>query len=207
MKRNIMGFIKNILALIGTLVVIGFAFAFVKFDLGTKMEQVSKLDPQALPEYMKMFDKVLETGDPAKGMVRKVKMIIPEGMTKKEAFDNAIEIMDEVGSEHGLAMVDSKTMPRGGKLFKDGGKLTHIRSYCSPTIADTFLNHSGEFVAFMPCRIGFVEDDKGDIYIYTMSMELLINGGYPLSPRLLELANEVRSGMYEMLDKAAKGED
>ena len=131
-----MGFIKNIMALIGTLVVIGFAFAFVKFDLGTRIKQVSELDPQALPEYMKMFDTVLTTGDPAKGMVRRVKLVIPEGMSKKEAFENALEIMDEVASEHGLAMVDNKTMPRGGKLFKDGGLLTHIRSYCSPTIAD-----------------------------------------------------------------------
>ena len=59
----------------------------------------------------------------------------------------------------------------------------------------------------MPCRIGFVEEDNGDIYIYTMSMELMINGGKPLPKELLELANEVRSGMYEMIEKAAKGED
>jgi hypothetical protein len=59
----------------------------------------------------------------------------------------------------------------------------------------------------MPCRIGFIEEPNGDIYIYTMSMELLINGGYPLTPDLLELANEVRNGMYKMMDEAAKGED
>ncbi len=202
-----MKFIRGLLAFIGAIVVIGFLFAYVKFDLGTRIAQVKTLDPHAMPEYMKMFDKVLETGDPAKGMVRRVKMEIPEGMTKQEAFENAIEIADEVASEHGLAMVDSKTMPRGGKLFKDGGKLTHIRSYCSPAIADKFLNYSPYFIGFMPCRIGFVEDDKGDIYIYTMSMELMINGGKPLPKDLLDLANEVRSGMYEMIEKAAKGED
>jgi len=202
-----MKFIKGIFTLIGALVVFGLAFAFVKFDLGSRIGQVAKLDPQAIPEYMKMFDKVLQTGDPAKGMVRKVKMKIPEGMSKEEAFENALEIADAIADEHGLAMVDSKTMPRGGKLFKDGGLLTHIRSYCSPTIADKFLNYSKEFVAFMPCRIAFVEDPNGDIYIYTMGMELLINGGQPLTPELLELANEVRSGMYEMMDKAAEGED
>ena len=202
-----MKFIKGIFTLIGMLVVFGLAFAFVKFDLGSRMSQVASLDSSAMPEYMKMFDKVLETGDPAKGMVRRVKMEIPEGMTKQEAFENALEIADEVASEHGLAMVDNKTMPRGGKLFKDGGKLTHIRSYCSPTIADKFLNYSPYFIGFMPCRIGFVEDDNGDIYIYTMSMELMINGGKPLPKELLELANEVRSGMYEMIEKAAKGED
>jgi len=197
-----MKLIKGLLTLIGLIVVIAGIIGAV--TVGPK---IAKLDPKALPEYMKMFDTVLTTGDPAKGMVRKVKMTIPEGMTKMEAFENAIEIMDEVGSEYGLAMVDSKTMPRAGKLFKDGGKLTHIRSYCSPAIADVFLSHSGEFIGFMPCRIGFIEDEKGDIYIYTMSMELMINGGQPLPEKLAKLANEVRTGMYTMMEKGASGED
>ena len=194
--------IKSILTVIGAIVVIAAIIGAV--TVGPK---IAKLDSQALPEYMKMFDKVLTTGDPAKGMVRRVKMKIPEGMSKAEAFENALEIMDEIASEHGLAMVDSKTMPRGGKLFKDGGLLTHIRSYCSPTIADTFLTYSPEFIGFMPCRFGFIEDPNGDIYIYTMSMELMINGGYKLPPKMLELANEVRTGMYEAMEKAAAGED
>jgi hypothetical protein len=201
-----MKFIKGLFTYIGAVVVIGFIFAFVKFDLGTRIGQVTKLDSQALPEYMKMFDKVLTTGDPAKGMIRKVKMVIPEGMTKAEAFENALEIMDETASEYGMALVDSKTMPRSGKLFKDGGLLTHIRSYCSPYIADVFLKHSGEFIGFMPCRVGVVEEPNGDIYIYTMSLELMINGGYVLPPELLTLANEVRSGMYAMIENAAAGE-
>lgn len=198
-----MGFLKNFFTFVGAIVVFAVIFAFVKFDLGTRIGQISKLDPQAIPEYMKMFDTVLTTGDPAKGMIRKVKMIIPEGTSKQEAFENAIEAMDEVADDHGLAMVDSKTMPRAGKLFKNGGLLTHIRSYCSPAIADKFLTHSREFIGFMPCRIGIIEEPNGDMYIYTMSMELMINGGYSLSPELLDLANEVRSGMYEMLEKGA----
>jgi hypothetical protein len=197
-----MKLIKGLLTLIGAITVIAGIIGAV--TVGPK---IAKLDPNALPEYMKMFDTVLTTGDPAKGMVRKIKMVIPEDMTKMEAFENAIEIMDEVGSEYGLAMVDSKTMPRGGKLFKDGGKLTHIRSYCSPAIADVFLNHSAEFIGFMPCRIGLIEDEKGDIYIYTMSMELMINGGQPLPEKLAKLANEVRTGMYTMMEKGAAGED
>ena len=201
-----MKFIKGLFTFVGAIVVIGFIFAFVKFDLGTRMGQVAKLDSQALPEYMKMFDKVLTTGDPAKGMIRKVKMEIPEGMTKAEAFESALEIMDETASEYGMALVDSKTMPREGKLFKDGGLLTHIRSYCSPYIADVFLKHSAEFIGFMPCRVGIVEEPNGDIYIYTMSLELMINGGYVLAPELLELANEVRDAMYAMLENSAKPE-
>jgi len=198
-----MKLLRNLLALVGLLVVGGLAFAFVKFDLGSRIAEVKKLDPQALPEYMKMFDVVLKTGDPAKGMVRRVKMEIPEGMSKEEAFESAIEAMDEVAAEYGLAMVDQKTMPRGGKLFKDGGLLTHIRSYCSPAIADKFLAYSPYFIGFMPCRIGIVEEPNGDIYIYTMSLELMINGGQPLPKEMLELAEEVRKGMYAMLEAGA----
>lgn len=193
-----MKLIKGLFTLIGAIVVIAAIIGAV--TIGPK---VAKLDSQALPEYMKMFDKVLETGDPAKGMIRKVKMVIPEDMTKEEAFETALEIMDEVGEEYGMALVDSKTMPREGKLFRDGGLLTHIRSYCSPYIADVFLAHSGEFIGFMPCRVGIIEEPNGDIYIYTMSLELMINGGHTLEPKLLDLANEVRAGMYAMIEKAA----
>jgi hypothetical protein len=198
-----MNFLKNILSLIGLIVVVGLIFAFAKYDLGHRVGQVSKLDSQALPEYMKMFDAVLTTGDPAKGMIRKKQLIVPEGVSKEEAFETAIETMDEIASEYGMEKVDAKTMPRDGKLFRNGGLLTHIRAYCSPSIADKFLSHSGEFIGFMPCRIGIVENEKGEIWIYTMSMELMINGGHPLPKDLLELANEVRTAMYRMLEEGA----
>ena len=197
-----MNVIKGFLTLIGAIVVI--AVIVGAMTIGPK---VAKLDANALPEYMAMFDKVLTTGDPAKGMVRRVKMTIPEGMSKEEAFENALEIMDDTADEFGFAMVGAKTMPRNGKLFKNGGLLTHIRSYCSPAIADKFLAYSPEFIGFMPCRIGFVEEPNGDIYIYTMSMELMIDGGYTLPPEMLGLANEVRRGMYAMLERAASGDE
>jgi hypothetical protein len=200
--------LKNFFAILGFLIILVFSVlvgvGHFKYDLFTKISQVRQLEKDALSEYIKMFKIVLETGDPAKGMVLKRKLIIPEGATKATTFEAAVNLMDEIANEHGLANISQKTMPRDGKLFKDGGKLTHIRSYCSPAIADKFLTHSGEFVGFMPCRIAFVEDDRGDIYVYTMSMELLIHGGYPLSETLLFYANEVRAAMYEMLLKGSR---
>jgi hypothetical protein len=191
-----MGMIKNILMVIGAVVILGMITLFAKFDL-------LKMDSGALGAYMSMANKVLTTGDPAKGMILKKELIIPEGTDKAEAIETAIEVMDEVGEEYGLMKVDEKTMPRAGKFMKDGGKYTHIRAYCSPTIADKFLNHSGEFVGFMPCRIGIVEDNDGKIWLYTMSLDLMIHGGHKLPEALLELANEVRDGMYAMLEKGA----
>ena len=191
-----MKLIKGLFTLIGALVVIGLLVAVVKF--GGKL---SGFDSDAIKLYSNMASKVLETGDPAKGMVVKKKMTIPEGMTKEEAIENAIELMDEVASEHGLAMVDHKVMPR-----KDG-RYTQIRSYCSPTIADVFLNYSREFIGFMPCRIGIIEEPNGDIYLYTMDLGLMIHGGKVLPKELMDLAKEVEAGMYGMLNAGASGEE
>lgn len=197
-----MNVIKGILTIIGAIVVLGMLFIGVKYGSG-----LTKMDDKALGLYMDMADKVLTTGDPAKGMVIKRKLVIEEGTTKEEAIENAIEIMDEVADEHGLAKVDEKTMPRDGKFMKDGGKYTHIRSYCSPSIADVFLTHSGEFVGFMPCRVGIVEDANGDIWLYTMGLDLMIHGGHKLPPKLLELAETVKEAMEQMIEKGAAGEN
>ena len=162
---------------------------------------LGKFDAGAFNAYATMAGKVLKTGDPAKGFILKKKMIIPEGMSKEEAIDNAIEVMDEVASEHGLAVVDHKVMPRKNGVY------TQIRSYCSPTIADHFLNYSREYIGLMPCRIGIIEEPNGDIYLYTMNLDMMIHGGTKLSPKLLSLAKEVEKAMYGMLEAGAKGEE
>ncbi len=197
-----MKLLKGIFTIIGFLVVAGLLLVGVKYG-----SSLGKMDGQALGLYMDMADKVLTTGDPAKGMVIKRKLIIPEDTTKEEAIENAKEIMDEIADEHGLAKVDEKTMPRNGKFMKDGGLYTHIRSYCSPSIADIFLSYSGEFVGFMPCRVGIVEDKNGDIWLYTMNLDMMIHGGHTLPPKLLEYANTVKEAMEQMIEKGAAGEE
>ncbi len=184
------------LSTIGAVTLLAATVFMIKY--GSKL---SEFDAGALDAYAAMAQKVLQTGDPAKGMILKKKMIIPEGMSKQEAIDNAIEVMDEVASEHGLAVVDHKVMPRKNGVY------TQIRSYCSPTIADHFLNYSREYIGLMPCRIGIIEEPNGDIYLYTMNLDMMIHGGTKLSPKLLSLAKEVERAMYGMLEAGAKGEE
>ena len=196
-----MNFIKGIFTIVGAIVVIAAIIIGIKY--GSSM---SKMDPKSLGLYMNMADKVLTTGDPAKGMVIKKKLVIEDGTSKEEAIQNAIEVMDEVADGYGLAKVDEKTMPREGKFMKDGGKYTHIRSYCSPSIADIFLKFSGEFVGFMPCRVGIVEDANGDVWLYTMDLDLMIHGGHTLPDELLKYANDVKKAMVGMITYGAAGE-
>jgi len=194
--------IKSFFTLLGGIVFISLLLIGIKYG-----SSIVKMDAKSLGLYADMADNILTSGDPAKGMIIKRKLIIEDGVSKQEAIDNANEIMDEIADEHGLAKVDVKTMPRGGKFMKDGGLYTQIRSYCSPSIADVFLKHSGEFIGFMPCRVGIVEDKKGDIWLYTMNMDLAIHGGHELPPKMLELANVVKESMNQMIEKGALGED
>jgi uncharacterized protein (DUF302 family) len=192
--------IKNLLALIGTLVVLGLIFAFVKF--GPMIKGVSSLDKQALPTYMDMFGKVLATGDSAKGMTRVVE--VKEGIKP----DDIVDTIKEIAEENNMAVVGDTTM-FDGSLDEDGKKTqyTRIVSICSRSIAKKFLAFSEDFGAFMPCRIMIREGVDGKLRLYTMAMELMIHGGKPLPENMLKSANHVKDTMYNAMDAAATGDD
>jgi uncharacterized protein (DUF302 family) len=192
--------VKNILALIGAVVVVGMLFAFTKF--GGKISEVKQLDPKAMGLYMDMFDTVLKTGNAAKGMVKSVK--IEDDVT----VDDVVEAMKAIAEENNMLQVGDTIMFDGSPIDSSGKKThyTRILSYCSRSIAKQFLDFSPEFGAFMPCRIIIVENEKGEKWMYTMALDLMISGGRTLPPELNKLAVHVRDTMYKMLELGAKGD-
>lgn len=58
----------------------------------------------------------------------------------------------------------------------------------------------------MPCRVGIVENDKGEIWIYTMALDMMISGGHTLPAELLDYAKSVSEAMVAMIEKGAAGE-
>ena len=195
-----MNFLKNILAFVGGAIIIAIIVAFVKFDLGDKMNKASQLDPKAMGAYMNMFDKVLTTGRATDAMVRKVK-IDPDVST-----EDVIESMKSIATDANMVQVGDSRM--SDKSIKDGKGNRYIRilHYCSPSIAKQFIDYSLAFGAFMPCRILIVEDDNGDRWLITMAMELMLFGGHTLPPEMMEKAEHVRDTMYKMMDLGAKGD-
>jgi uncharacterized protein (DUF302 family) len=179
-----MNIIKNILLAIGALVIAGLLFAFIKLDSG------------ALPLYANMFKVVLSTGDTSQSMIRRVKI------EKDVPMEDVIASLNAIAEENNLLVVNTSLMSGG----KKGGKYIRILSYCSPTIAKQFINYSMAYIAFMPCRVGIVEDDNGDIWLYTMDLGMLISGGATLPKDILGLAHQIENTMYTMIEKAAKGD-
>jgi len=192
--------IRNILAFIGALVVLGLIFAFVKF--GGLINGIKGLDSQAMPLYMKMMQDVVATGESAKAMTRVVE--VKDGIEP----DDIVETIKEIAEENNMQVVGDTTMFDGSK-DEDGKKTkyTRIVSICSRSIAKKFLNFSKDFGAFMPCRIMIREGEDGKLRLYTMAMELMIHGGKPLPEDMLKSANHVRDTMYNAMDAAATGDD
>ena len=194
-----MNALKNVLSLVAVVLIVGILVVNSKFGISDKMDKVKTLDPQAMPAYMEMFDKVLATGNSAEAMIKKVK--IEDAVSTEELVENFKEIAlganfkvvgDQTMSKHGVDAKGNKT------------KLIRFVSFCSPQIAKVFINFSAAYSAFMPCRIAIIEMDDGSRWMYTMSMDLMLFGGKTLPPEMLEKAKHVKETMYLMMDEAGK---
>jgi len=188
-----MKLITKLLALIGALVLVAavyFWFAGVK-----------NLDPKAKDVYTHMMGTIIETGDIAKATVRKVK--VKEGISAEDVVDS----LNSVAAEMGIKPVGDLPLSKEVEL-RTGKKQRYVRvlSYCNPMIAIAMVKFSMAYGAYLPCRIVVMEDEKGQLWLYTLDLDMMIHGGAPLPPDMLKYGNQVKKTIYTMMDKAASGD-
>ena len=92
-----MGFIKNLLAIIGLIAIIGGGYAYSKF--GGEYNELNKLAPEAKSLYMNMWTKLKKTGNSAESTVWK--KALDEGVTPEDAA----EAMSSVATELNIKAV------------------------------------------------------------------------------------------------------
>lgn len=187
--------LKNILAFIGAIVLIGVIAAAVMFG-----NAASKLDPGAMPAYMNMFDKVLKDGDPAKAMM--LDFVVDEDVTNEDVAES----VHALAEEYNMRITGDIRMYTKEDAADEEVKHARIFSLCSLHIAKIFLNHSRYFGGFMPCRIILVEYGNGERRLVTMDMTLAIFGGHSLPDEMLELGLSVKKAMEEIPARAAQGD-
>ncbi|HFU74029.1 MAG TPA: DUF302 domain-containing protein [Helicobacteraceae bacterium] len=197
-----MNILKNILSVIGGLVLVGAIVSFFAFNLGDKISKAGDLDPKAMSLYMEMADGVLNTGDAAATMVYTVK--VDEDITKDEVIDS----LKTVAMDNNMLVVSDTIMFRSGEKDVHGNTTRHVEilAVCNKQIARQFIDYSEAFGAFMPCRVILTEDKEGNLWLSTLKLDLMIAGGKPLTPEMLAMAEKVRDTMYSMVDKAAVGD-
>ena len=162
---------------------------------------IGKLEDGAGAEASRMWDRWVEgNGDIAVATTweRKVK----KGVTA----DDVAEILKSVAIERNMKEVG--ILPLSKELeARTGEKQKHLTvySYCSPTIAREMVDFSPHMSAFLPCRITVAEKEDG-LWLYTLNMDMMVKMGRKLPSPLKEHAWSVRETIWEMMERASKGE-
>ncbi len=194
-----MRFFTGIFALIGVLAV-GLAI-WAGPTLYKYKTAFDSFDDQAFDTYKSMFDRLVDTGNAAAATVWSAK--VAEGLT----FEEVDESIKAVAIDRNIRGVGE--LPLGDQVAAMNGapwRKLNIYLYCNPLTAAKMIEHDVAYAAYLPCRVSLVEDAEGQLWIYTLDMDMMIHGGKTLPPELLKEALEVKSIMLDILERAAEGD-
>ncbi len=194
-----MTLVRNFLALLGLIVLVVGVAGGVKF--APWIDAARQLDDKAFETYADMARKVLETGNGAEATVWKVK--VEEGLTAEDVA----ETMRSVANEHNIKNVGE--LPLYKQVEAMSGKpyrYVQIFMFCNALTAARMLDYNDAFSAYLPCRVTLVEDPEGQLWIYTLNMDLMIHGGRPLPPDLKAEAEHVKEVILDIMNRGAAGE-
>jgi len=188
--------IRNLLALVGVLAILAGLVAFFKVR-----EVLDTFDPQALATYRDIGAKLLASGDIAEATVWKAK--VKPGLSFEDV-DTAIKSTADSLNIKGVG-----ELPLGDQVAAMQGKpwrKLKIYLYCNPLTAAKMADYSDAFSAYLPCRVTLIEDKTGQLWIYSLNMDMMIYGGKPLPPELKAEAEGVKKIIQSVLDKGAAGD-
>jgi len=194
-----MTFIRNILALLGV-VAVGLA-VWLGPTLYKYKTAFDSFDDQAFDTYKGMMDRLVETGNGAAATVWKAK--VAEGLT----FEEVDQSIKQIAIDRNIRGVGE--LPLGDQVAAMNGtpwRKLNIYLYCNPLTAAKMIEHDLAYAAYLPCRVSLVEDETGQLWIYTLDMDMMIYGGKTLPPELLKEAIEVKDIMQDILTRAAEGD-
>ncbi len=176
------------------------ALAALSSGCGT-VSTIGKLEDGAGAEASRMWDRWIEgNGDIAVATTWERK--VAPGVTA----DDVGEILRSVAIERNMKEVG--ILPLSKELeARTGEKQKHLTvySYCSPTIAREMVDFSPHMAAYLPCRVTVVEKEDG-LWLYTLNMDMMVKMGRKLPSPLKENAWSVRQTIWEMMERASKGE-
>lgn len=191
-----MSSVRNVLATIGVVSLIGFASAAVYAKV-----HFNGFHPRALSLYWSMARVLMETGNPAEATIWKAR--VADGLSFEEV-EQSIQSLAHDYNIRGVGM-----LPLGDQVAAMQGapwRRLNVYLYCNPLVAARMVEFSEAFAAYLPCRVALLEDGQGDLWLYSMNMDLLIEGGRPLPNGLRGAAEEVRDIVKAIMDRAANGE-
>ncbi|MGB5179304.1 MAG: DUF302 domain-containing protein [Gammaproteobacteria bacterium] len=197
--------IWNLLALVGLVIVAGVIWVAITYGYGLQnfkdFANLKDFDPKAGEVYVEMTKNLLASGNGAEATVWKIP--VEEGLSAEDVED----AMKSVANEHNFKNVGE--LPLSEQVAIMTGKdqrFWKIYMFCDPLTAAKMVNYSDAFSAYLPCRIALVEDNEGQLWLYTLNMDMMIHGGATLPDELYEEATNVKKIILDIMNRGAAGE-
>lgn len=192
-------FLRNLLAVLGLVVVIAAGYAMVK--LQPSLTTIGEFEDKALDVFADMGVKLIETGNMAEASIWKVP--VDEGMTA----DEVEETMKFVANEHNFKNVGELPLYKEIEAMSgEAYRYVKIFMFCNALTASRMLDYNDAFSSYLPCRITLIEDKEGKLWLYTLNMDGMIYGGKPLPAELKEEAENVKEIILDIMNRGATGE-
>ena len=142
-----MRFVKNVLAVIGLVAILGAGVGYFKMK-----STLAAFDPEAGATYKRMMDALIATGNPAEATVWKAQ--VKDGLT----FDEVDQSIKSIANAMNIKGVGE--LPLGDQVSAMEGKpwrKLKIYLYCNPLTAAKMIDFSDAYAAYLPCRVAFFD--------------------------------------------------
>ena len=128
------------------------------------------------------------------------------------SFDDVLESMNLRANKLNFKYVGSNLMWKDFKavLNDQDAPRIEVHSYCDIKVGRDLLKISPEFLVFLPCRIGVMEDANKDVWVMMLDWSLDWVAGYQgqlgITDDLAKGALEIRDKMDQIMRAAANGD-
>ncbi|EIC20120.1 DUF302 domain-containing protein [Thiorhodovibrio frisius] len=191
-----MKFVRNLFAVIGLLSVLALGYGYLRVS-----SALADFDPEFPRVYAEFAQRLLESGDPGVALMWSVP--VEEGLTAEDV----VESMKSLAVAHNFLFVgESPFYKQIEAITGEDYRYVNFLSFCDARVGRMMLEYRNEYSGFMPCRIALVEDEKGNLKLYSLNLDLMIYGGTDLPPDLKESAIRVRDTIRAIMEGGAAGE-
>ncbi len=119
--------------------------------------------------------------------------------------EDAVDSMKLRANTLNFKLVADLPLSEQVKAMGEEANYMRILAFCDALIAKRMVEYDITFAGFLPCRIAVLQDSKGQGWIVTMNMDMMVEG-VDLPPDLQPLARKVRDTIYSIVDAGVNGD-
>lgn len=131
--------------------------------------------------------------------------VVKVPLVKGVSAEDAIESMKLRANILNIKLVAELPLSKQIKAMGESSRRIEIYQFCDALTAKRMVEYNMSFAAYLPCRITLVEDEKGQVWLMTMNLDMFIN--HPkFNVKFKQEATRVRDTLLEIMSAGAKGD-